>query len=150
MPGIFTPRAAKLAKVRYGSTVITAKAWEVTFEVESEADVTNFEGVQVGGLMSVLKLACTVHCTFTIELDADAANNLYDALIVGSGPTGGPVGNQPNRVLTLYLNDVGSPAWVFQTPYIKSAPMTANVKEALRHRITGEGSGVFFWPSGNF
>ena len=144
----FVPRAAKLAKVRYGSTVITSKAWEVTAEVESEADTTNFEGVQVGGLMCVEKLGCTVHATFTIELDADAASNLYDALTLGSGI--GPLGNMPNRALTLYLNDIGSPAWVFPTPYFKSAPMTANVKESLRHRITGEGSTSFSYPTGPF
>jgi len=150
MPGPWTPRAAKLAKVRYGPAVVTAKAWEVTPEVESEADVTNFEGDQVGGLMCVVKLACTIHCNFTIELDADAANNLYDVLALGDSANGGVVGNHPDRSLTLYLNDVGGPAWIFPTPYFKSVPMTANVKEALRHRITGQANGIFQYPEGDF
>ncbi len=52
--------------------------------------------------------------------------------------------------LKLYLNDLAGPYWYFPTPYFKSVPMTADVKTALGHTITGEGSAVFAYPSGSF
>lgn len=141
---VFTPKSAKNAVVRYGNTgsvPVPAKRWTVTPEVESEADVTNFEGTDVAGLRCVQKLACTIHCTFEIELDMDSANLLY---------TGGSIlpGNSTTE-LRLYINTSAGPYWSFPTPFFKSVPMTAEVKQALTARITGEGSASFVFPIGN-
>lgn len=144
---VFTPRSSKNCPVRYNAIAVTAKKWTVTPKVGSSADVTNFEGATILGpdataILVEQKLACTINLAFTIELDADATANLYDAGIVP--------GNS-NKVLKLYLaGTAGTVFWQFPTPYFDSVPNTADVKAAIGHTITGEGSGSFLYPTGAF
>ncbi len=125
---------------------MTARSWTVTPEIEGETDITPFDGTFVGGLMCVQILAERVKLSFQIELDADANANLYDSTLTGLGIT---PGNEAVS-LVLYLNDVGSPFWIFPTPLFKSVPMVASVREVLKHTITGMGSGSFSYPTGSF
>lgn len=146
MPGPFLPRSAKKAKVRYGTFTLTAKKWDVNPEISSEADVTNFEGATVAGpdgtaIVVNQKLACEAKISGTIEFDLDANNNPYDAGIVP--------GNSSTKLL-LYLNDTNGPFWQITTPYFKSVPGAADVKQALTGRVQFEGSGGFVYPTGSF
>ncbi len=140
----FAPRSAKNAKVRFNGQVIAAKSWTVTPEIEGETDVTPFDGILVDGLMCVQILAERVKVSFQIELDANAMGNIYDST------SGGITAGNDSVSLILYLNDVGSPFWSFPTPMFKSVPMVANVRDVLKHTITGMGSGSFSYPTGNF
>ncbi|MGH8358117.1 MAG: hypothetical protein ACRESF_11545 [Pseudomonas sp.] len=143
----FTPRIAKQAKVRFGNAVVTAKKWTVTPQISGKADVTNFEGASIAGptggdtLMIEQTLGCTVKLTFNIELDADAAANLYDAGIKPGNST---------TALKCYLHDTTGPFWSFPTPFFERVPMTADVKSVLGHTIDGEGSASFLYPTGAF
>ncbi len=132
----------------YNSVIVTSKKWTVTPEVSGEADVTNFEGATVIGadattILVETKLACTIKLSFTIELDGDAAANLYDAGIVPGNSI---------KLLKLFYNRTGFPNvfWQITTPFFKSVPNTADVKAAMGHTITGEGSGGFVYPTGAF
>ncbi len=152
----FTPRSAKQAGVTYNAVVVTAKKWTVTPSIASEADVTNFESLaaqlaataQITGpdgtaIVTEVKLACVGKVEFSIELDADAAANLYDAGI--------RAGNS-SLALKLYMSKVSfnSVFWSIPNPFFKSVPMVGDVKATLSHTISGEGSAGFIYPTGNF
>ena len=130
----FTAYSAKNAKVRYGGTTITANSWTVE-PTAARLKTTNFEsgGFETGitGIRNI---------TFTIEIDDDAAQNLFDTPI-----TAGLIATSS---LLLYENTTSGPFWSIAGAHFTSLPMKANVEDTMKVTITGSGNGQWTYPTG--
>jgi len=130
----FTAYSAKNAKVRYGATTITANSWSVEPSA-ARLKTTNFEsgGFETGitGVRSI---------KFTIEIDDDAAQNLFDVPIT--------VGLIATSNLLLYENGTSGPFWSIAGAHFETLPMKANVEDTMKITITGSGNGQWLYPTG--
>lgn len=133
----FTAYSAKNAKVRYGGTTITANSWSVEPSA-ARLKTTNFEsgGFETGitGIRNI---------TFTIELDDDAAQSLFDVPV-----TAGLIATSN---LLLYVNSpsgLTGPFWSIAGAHFTSLPMKAQVEDTMKVTITGSGNGQWTYPTG--
>jgi hypothetical protein len=131
-----TPLSAKNCKVRINGAVLFNSKWTATPET-AMLDTSNMEGGgfedQIGGLRKL-----EIH----IEGWWDAGANPYDA----------PLNLQDGQVVenvTLFTNDLGSPAWFCEFAQVKGMPMTADVKDLIKYTVDMKAKGEFLSPTGD-